>query len=602
MALHIIPQDLSGCTPGEKKIVEQIKKLYNDEARSVFLYVKPRLKHLEPDFILIDSLKGVSILEIKDWSLSYIHNFNRTQFVDINNKKFYNPAFRCNQYFNFAKSLFEGDPLLFSNENGELNFKLYAKVIFVNMSLEDVQSKDGLTDLLVQPPSQIIFSDGANCLSEKSLFGEDSASLNNDQVNIIRKIFYPEIEIFDNRSCNSDIVCDFENHNYSIKTLDFQQEKYAKKIPYGHYMISGVPGSGKTVILLARALFLVKSNPEWIVKIVTYNKSLAQRLRNSLNNKKEQLDFAGIKYDNIEISTFHQFAKEIAKINVPYKAGDDFWNKDLPKIALEKAEPLYDAVLIDEYQDFYDDWIRLCIKTCKKHKHNDTWTENLFLAGDRVQSIYNPNLDRTWKDIGVQIQGGSGDSKKSELLKMSYRSGKSHVNLAIGLLLTNTRLSKLLESFYEGIGSIQAQENQNEHISIVEGNLVEVINILKDLVLKGIYQYSDILILSPTHDISNQFFRLLPTELRDHSIVTKDIVPDKMNITTYHSSKGLESKVCVMLNVDHFSDKRNIIKQMLLLYVGITRASKDLYIHAYSFKECELAKIIKKLVNGGVTK
>jgi hypothetical protein len=48
-----------------------------------------------------------------------------------------------------------------------------------------------------------------------------------------------------------------------------------------------------------------------------------------------------------------------------------------------------------------------------------------------------------------------------------------------------------------------------------------------------------------------------------------------MTITTYHSSKGLECKVCILLNVDNLCDKK-------LLYVGMTRASKKLCIHSFS--------------------
>ena len=48
----------------------------------------------------------------------------------------------------------------------------------------------------------------------------------------------------------------------------------------------------------------------------------------------------------------------------------------------------------------------------------------------------------------------------------------------------------------------------------------------------------------------------------------------KLLITTYHSSKGLENKVCILLNVDRLDNKR-------LVYVGLTRASEKLFIHSY---------------------
>ena len=37
------------------------------------MYVQPTISKLVPDFILIDENRGISILEVKDWSLSYIY-------------------------------------------------------------------------------------------------------------------------------------------------------------------------------------------------------------------------------------------------------------------------------------------------------------------------------------------------------------------------------------------------------------------------------------------------------------------------------------------------------------------------------------------------
>jgi len=51
-----------------------------------------------------------------------------------------------------------------------------------------------------------------------------------------------------------------------------------------------------------------------------------------------------------------------------------------------------------------------------------------------------------------------------------------------------------------------------------------------------------------------------------------------MNITTYHSSKGLENKIAILLNVDTIHEKK-------LLYVGTTRASEKLYLHSTSFQK-----------------
>ncbi|WP_370574610.1 ATP-binding domain-containing protein [Methanomethylovorans sp.] len=48
---------------------------------------------------------------------------------------------------------------------------------------------------------------------------------------------------------------------------------------------------------------------------------------------------------------------------------------------------------------------------------------------------------------------------------------------------------------------------------------------------------------------------------------------NKLIITTYHSSKGLENNVCILLNIDWLDNRK-------LIYVGLTRASEKLYVHS----------------------
>ena len=216
--------------------------------------------------------------------------------------------------------------------------------------------------------------------------------------------------------------------NRIISTLDAEQEKFARRIPYGHYMITGVPGSGKTVILLSRAIHLLKENPAWKIRIVTYNRSLARKLQNRFESLYEKLELMGINYQNITISTFHSLAGEVSTIAPPQIKNDDYWDIILPFNAIENANPTYDAILIDEYQDFPEAWIKFCLLMCKKHYYNGQQTENLFLAGDRLQSIYN-DKDSSWKSLGVNIVG------RSKLLKTSYRSGSTHINLALDYLM-----------------------------------------------------------------------------------------------------------------------------------------------------------------------
>ena len=95
------------------------------------------------------------------------------------------------------------------------------------------------------------------------------------------------------------------------------------------------------------------------------------------------------------------------------------------------------------------------------------------------------------------------------------------------------------------------------------------------------------MILFPTIKNAQQFYSTLPSQIQSNSKVTKEIIEKTLIITTYHSSKGLESRICIMANADG-------ITELKLLYVAMTRASQRLYIHAFNFANSTIAQKIKQ--------
>jgi hypothetical protein len=100
------------------------------------------------------------------------------------------------------------------------------------------------------------------------------------------------------------------------QTLDLPQEQVVKSfahLPDGYQalprdldtrLVRGVVGSGKSLILLHRAKFLSQIYPDWRILVVTYNRSLADFLRNRLK------DLPG-ETGKIEISNFHAWARTL---------------------------------------------------------------------------------------------------------------------------------------------------------------------------------------------------------------------------------------------------------------------------------------------------
>ena len=568
MPLKLIPNDETSLTEGEKQVAQRLKKLYQSEDKEVYLYLTPRINKLEPDFLLIDPLRGVLVLETKNWSSHYLRHINPKEVVAIDGKKYHNPTFRTNQYFNTVKSLFSTDITLMDEEL-ELTFNLYAYVIFTSIKSEHIKNKE----LFNQYPTSAIYEDEIKSLTLKKLFPKKEKNITALQVAVIRGIIFPEIQLQVEAHHEIDQI---------IKTLDIEQELFAKRVPVGHYLISGVPGSGKTVVLIARAIHLLKQNPSWKIAIVTYNKSLTHKINRRLDALNHSLYLNDIDLSKIEVSTFHKFALSVSKIKVPYKATQTFWEEELAEKALQLVIATYDAILVDEYQDFRNSWLKVCIASLKKHKDAKNEEQvNLFLAGDRLQSIYNPTAINWNKDIGLDMRG------RSKIFKQSYRAGKEHLEFSLKYLMTDSSLKSEVERFYDGSDAISSETENKESLFFIEGQFEEVVKQIGELLTKG-YNFSDILILVNTWKEARRFYTYLPPYLKENAKVLKDVEDGIMNITTYHSSKGLENKIAMLLNIDTIHEKK-------LLYVGTTRASEKIYLHSSSFKK-GIGKMLMTLV------
>jgi superfamily I DNA/RNA helicase len=432
-------------------------------------------------------------------------------------------------------------------------------VVFTSIKSTEISNKK----LFTQYPSQAIYADELKELSFETFFPKGIKELKAKELAVIRGIIFPEIQL--QTSVQDEL-------SQIIQTLDIEQELFAKRVPIGHYLISGVPGSGKTVVLIARAIHLLKQYPNWKIAIVTYNKSLTKKINSRLETLNASLYLTEINLLNIEVTTFHSFALKVANVRIPQYASQIFWDDELPNKALSVAKPKYDAILVDEYQDFKNSWLKVCIKSLKSYKDAKGEEQvNLFMAGDRLQSIYNPTAINWSQDIGLDMRG------RSKIFKQSYRAGKEHLDFSLKYLMSDDSLKKEVEKFYEGNDKIESKTELKNSLLFVEGQFNEVVNKISNLLNEG-YLYSDILILANTWQEAKRFYGYLPPYLKEKSKVLKNVEENMMNIMTYHSAKGLENKISILLNVDSIHEKK-------LLYVGTTRASEKLYIHSSSFSK-----------------
>lgn len=593
MSVNVIRNDAASLTNGEEKVLRMLKKLYTNAEHEVYIYVQQIVSGKRPDFIIFDSKRGIGIIEVKDWSIGYIKELSKTEAI-LENGKDRNPLYQVKTYYKIINGL------LCTNEDIDVMDNIFGIAMLVDLSESDIIN-GGFKEYLNQPPMICITSDKMSLIGLDDLFNFNDIHIKEDTLIQLRTTLFPEIKIVKRDE-------DEGSNKVDIKALDESQESFARRIPLGNYMVSGIPGSGKTVMLMARAVHLVKENPNWNVLILTYNKSLRKKLKSNLDKLARDINnnlfHKDINIDNIEILNFHQLTYRLTNgMKKPSNIdSNDWWNINVVEEASKIASPQYDAILIDEYQDFRDNWIKLCIKCCKPYKIFNSKKEkvevvNLFMAGDRLQSIYNPK-EISWRSLGIDMRG------RSKLLKTSYRATSDSMNIALEFLQKDNELSEEVQKFYkdEGENEVNIKNINKGTIEFLEGSYNSITNKIEELIEKCKYNYNEVLVLCKSKYICQDIINNLDAKYRYISTFVQDIEPDEMNnriiFTTYQSAKGLESKVVILVDVDKFKGEKDSDKDCLsrkLLYVGMTRASEKLYIHANSYTNNSFAKDIKEL-------
>ncbi len=196
-----------------------------------------------------------------------------------------------------------------------------------------------------------------------------------EQIDILRSVIHPEVVI---RASETDLA-----------VLDLRQERNARAIGNGHRIVYGVAGSGKTVLLIARAKLLAE-DPEKRILDLCYNRLLAQHLASRAGRPARR---DGDDLPSLGVSAA---ASNSAKARRMAPSASAY----LPDCkATQVCAASYDAVLIDEAQDWPCSWFQ-----CAKLALKEPETGDLLIVGDGSQSLYRKR-DFTWADAGIHASG-----------------------------------------------------------------------------------------------------------------------------------------------------------------------------------------------------
>ena len=369
-----------------------------------------------------------------------------------------------------------------------------------------------------------------------------------------------------------------------LKVLDRHQEALARKYDGGHRIIMGPSGSGKTLILVHKAALLKKYNPA-IKKIlfVCYNITLVNYIKRLLSEKKVPLGEEGV-----EVLHFFELCAKITGEKIPYeKEGSEFYNLVLQETLskLKDNRIKYDAVLVDEGQDFSDDMLKVITAVLNEK------TNNLTIALDENQDLY--QRAQTWKELGIKVQG------RVHRISCCYRNTQEISQFASRLIGkkggsaegNGGRQSALFQDMY----AYNGPRPEIMQFQDLEGIAAFVADTIRTLVDSGECSFSETAIIytvktpgdSPNKHIPMMFEKALESRGILYDWVSEDyrskrsydVTTNSVTISTIHSAKGFDYSRVFLVGLDLIDPLKLPVEQARnMAYVGATRVRYQLFI------------------------
>lgn len=364
----------------------------------------------------------------------------------------------------------------------------------------------------------------------------------------------------------------------TLEVLDAQQEQAARALGEGHHVVFGVAGSGKTVLILARARLIAGRDPGKRVLVLCYNKALAAHLAAQVAGDPPMR--------NVEVRHFHSWAARRTGMRKRDDEAFDAYEARVVAALLGGVEHFsdaekYDAILIDEGHDFEPDWFRCATGLLRGGTEGD-----LLIAVDGAQSLYGRSRSFTWKSVGVQAQG------RSRRLSRNYRNTKQIMEFAWQVAQSTVQDAEESETHVRVLPtkvSRQGPVPTYRGCATVVEEYALIVRLVDEFKAKGLDE-RNIAVLYPRRerDRIDALCRALRrvaevcwvSNEADPSGGVRSLEWPGIRLLTIHAAKGLEFPAVIASALDQLPNpmKRDEVRDSNLLYVGLTRATDHLVV------------------------
>lgn len=312
-------------------------------------------------------------------------------------------------------------------------------------------------------------------------------------------------------------------------------------------VIGGFAGSGKTMLAVEKAMRLARAG--FRVLLTCYNKRLATDLRRSLAENP-------LLWTGLDIYHFHDLCTKLAKeYGIPLPSSDTeetYFDRDLPDLLLKVSQfrfARYDAIIVDEAQDFHTYWWRPLQALLRDPDHGI-----FYLFFDENQRLYQQQPTLPF------------DSPSFSLI----------VNCR-----TTRCIHQQVLKFYRGEVMPTAKGPEGRPVELSTYETVESLQqALKAVLLRLLTEEqipaSEIVVLTP---YSRKKSQVTSQIIRDQIELRWHAEDEHIQVETIYSFKGLEQSVVVLVELERWLTQGTKVANLeKLLYVGCSRARHYLII------------------------
>jgi hypothetical protein len=366
----LIPEDISASpvTAGERKFHSFLKILFESRP-DVVCWHSVRVCGKEIDFALLLPGIGLFVFEVKDWGLDSIVESGPESFTvrmergEESKTSPYSQARECSYK---VREEIQREPALChssGNHKGKPVLPVGYVVVFPNISKAKSEGSvhaDRLNsqitlfheDLANDGPYLKHPQDGQKAFLEFARYALQVSfpvpPLSGSQVEALKKKVFSDsvIRIVDTHVRR-------QTRRVGEVAMDQLQEKYAREIGGGPRLLKGVAGSGKTLVLLQRAIYKAKYDPSVRRILFTcYNLSLANHVLDLVTHNVPEDRRA-----RITVRPFFDLCGDVLSERIEHEGRETGYYEDLIDRAVIRVKDMpeeekFDVILLDEGQDF----------------------------------------------------------------------------------------------------------------------------------------------------------------------------------------------------------------------------------------------------------